>query len=84
MNGTTLPDFFLIGRGLGSTGTTSFIGSDGPAMIISSGEEGKVLVDVVVRYAGPQHLSTMMRVCQMTRQDGGVGVGIYVSKSILC
>lgn len=46
--------------------------------------EGVITVDVIVRYAGSQTLSDMMRVCQMTRNDGGVGVGIYVCLFKIC
>ncbi|WWC72319.1 uncharacterized protein I206_106281 [Kwoniella pini CBS 10737] len=73
-------DLFVNARGFGSSGHLDFIGSDGPESVISSGEEGKILIDVVVRYSGPQDLTTMMRVCQMTRGDTGVGVGIYSPK----
>ncbi|OCF31593.1 hypothetical protein I316_06792 [Kwoniella heveanensis BCC8398] len=73
-------DLFVKTQGLGSTGTTTFLGVDGPEQLITSGVEGKILIDVIVRYAGAQELDTMMRVCKMTRGDSGVGVGIYSPK----
>ncbi|WVF67404.1 hypothetical protein IAT40_002160 [Kwoniella sp. CBS 6097] len=73
-------DLFIKTQGLGSTGTTTFLGVDGPEQLITSGVEGKILVDVIIRYAGAQDLETMMRVCKMTRGGNGVGVGIYSPK----
>ncbi|KAK8853502.1 hypothetical protein IAR55_004209 [Kwoniella newhampshirensis] len=76
-NGTSPTGMFINARGLGSSGTVTFIGSDASEQLTTSGQEGHILVDVVVRYAGFQDLSTIMRVCQMARGDGGVGVGVY-------
>ncbi|WVQ94998.1 hypothetical protein IAU59_002090 [Kwoniella sp. CBS 9459] len=73
-------DLFIKTQGLGSTGTATFLGVDGPEQLITSGVEGKILIDVIVRYAGVQDLETMMRVCKMTRGDNGVGVAIYSPK----
>ncbi|WVQ66817.1 uncharacterized protein L199_005008 [Kwoniella botswanensis] len=76
-SGNAPSDLFVNARGFGSSGTLQFLGSDDPQAVITSGEEGKILIDVVVRYSGGQDLSTMMRVCKMTRGEDGVGVGIY-------
>ncbi|WVW86498.1 hypothetical protein I302_108547 [Kwoniella bestiolae CBS 10118] len=79
-SGTAPKDLFVNARGFGSSGTLQIVGSDGPEAVLMSGEEGKILIDVVVRYSGQQDLNTMMRVCKMTRGEDGVGVGIYSPK----
>ncbi|WVQ76683.1 hypothetical protein IAR50_006357 [Cryptococcus sp. DSM 104548] len=70
-------DLFINARGLGSTGTITFIGSDGDDDLKNSAPEQGITVDVIVKYAGVQTLDSMMRVCEMTRGQGGVGVGVY-------
>lgn len=77
-NGSAPSNFFFNGRGLGSSGTITFLGSEGDEGLQQEAGEGVITVDVIVRYAGPQALDDMMRVCEMARNDGGVGVGIYV------
>ncbi|WWC64911.1 uncharacterized protein I303_107525 [Kwoniella dejecticola CBS 10117] len=79
-SGVPPSDLFINARGFGSSGHLDFIGSDGPEAIVTSGEEGKILMDVITKYAGDQDLTTMMRVCKMTRGDSGVGIGIYSPK----
>ncbi|OXC67291.1 hypothetical protein AYX13_04209 [Cryptococcus neoformans] len=76
-NGSAPSNFFFNGRGLGSSGTITFLGSEGDEGLQQEAGEGVITVDVIVRYAGPQALDDMMRVCEMARNDGGVGVGIY-------
>jgi hypothetical protein len=78
---TTSPlakDFFIISRGIASPGTVEFVGSDAPSDMVEGGEDGALRVDVVVRYTGSQELQEIMQVCQMSRADGSLGVGIYV------
>ncbi|WRT69922.1 uncharacterized protein IL334_006913 [Kwoniella shivajii] len=76
-SGNPPSDIFINSRGFGSSGSIHFLGSDGPEAVISSGQEGQILIDVVVRYSGNQDLNTMMKVCKMSRGSDGVGVGIY-------
>lgn len=83
-NGSAPSNFFFNARGLGSSGTITFLGSEGNEALKQEAGEGLITVDVIVRYAGPQTLNDMMRVCEMTRNDGGVGVGIYVSLFKIC
>lgn len=83
-NGSAPSSFFFNARGLGSSGTITFLGSEGDEALKQEAGEGVITVDVIVRYAGSQTLSDMMRVCQMTRNDGGVGVGIYVCLFKIC
>lgn len=73
-----LTDFSILSSGIGSAGTLQFIGADAPTEIVNGGKEGVITVDVVVRYAGPQNLTTMVNVCQMDRENS-TGVGIFVS-----
>ncbi|WVR09697.1 hypothetical protein IAU60_006773 [Kwoniella sp. DSM 27419] len=70
-------DLFIQAHGLASSGTLTFVGADAAEPLIASGVEGQILVDVIVRYSGSQSLGDMMRVCNMTRGDGGLGIGIY-------
>lgn len=77
-NGSAPSNLFFNGRGLGSSGTITFLGSEGDEELQQEAGEGVITVDVIIRYAGPQALDDMMRVCEMARDDGGVGVGIYV------
>ncbi|KAL7420695.1 hypothetical protein Q5752_004646 [Cryptotrichosporon argae] len=72
-----LDSFFMVARGLAATGTVEFVGTDGPSDVISGGDEDNIRVDVVVRYAEGRNLSTIMNICQMRRDDGSVGVGIF-------
>ncbi|WWC92035.1 uncharacterized protein L201_006989 [Kwoniella dendrophila CBS 6074] len=76
-SGKPSSDIFINAKGLGSSGTLNFLGSDGPEAIITAGEEGKILIDVIIKYSGCQDLSTMMKVCKMTRGTDGLGIGIY-------
>ena len=71
-------DFAVTATGLGASGTVEVVGSDA-AVQVASGTEGMLQVDVVVRYSGDLDLNRIMRVCRMSRTDGGMGVGIYVS-----
>jgi hypothetical protein len=78
-----LPDFTLIARGLGSSGTVEMIGSDSPAAVLADGKEGVMVVEVVALYSGAQTLDQIMRVCQLSIGDQGVGLGIFVSGSLV-
>ena len=71
-------DFAITATGLGASGTVEMVGSDTSGPVVN-GTEGVVEVDVIVQYSSEQDLDSTMRVCKMTRGDGGVGVGIYVS-----
>ncbi|WVO15747.1 hypothetical protein L204_103409 [Cryptococcus depauperatus] len=70
------PNFFIDTRGLGSSGKVSFIGAEASKDLKASGQENAIVVDVLVKYAGPQSLDKMMKVCDMARDDA-VGIGIY-------
>lgn len=72
-------EFFLMSRGLGSSGTIYFVGRDAPDDVINGGKEELIRVDVVMRYSGVQDLKNVVQVCQMDKSDGSSGVGIYVS-----
>ncbi|ODO03023.1 hypothetical protein I350_05867 [Cryptococcus amylolentus CBS 6273] len=76
-NASAPSDLFINARGLGSTGTITFVGSDGSDDLKNSAPEGNITVDVIVKYAGLQALDSMLKVCEMNRGEGGVGVGIY-------
>lgn len=75
-----LPDFTLIARGLGSSGTVEMVGTDGPPEVLDDGKEGMVVVEVVALYSGVQDIDSIMRVCQLSTPDQGVGLGIFVSQ----
>lgn len=77
-NSSYLKDFFIQARGLGSSGTIEFVGGDYPAQIMQGGNDNELRVDVVLRYGGPQDPMTTVNVCQMEREDGSAGIGIYV------
>ncbi|WWD19931.1 hypothetical protein CI109_104403 [Kwoniella shandongensis] len=77
VNGTPPSNMFINAHGLGSSGTITFIGTGGAEHLLTSGKEDQILIDVIVRYSGQQKLDDIMQVCQMTRGDGGVGVGLY-------
>jgi hypothetical protein len=40
-----------------------------------------VRIDVVMQYGGFQDVQGLVRVCEVVRADGSVGVGVYVSFS---
>jgi len=71
-------DLAITATGLGASGTLEIVGSDSSDMV-ANGTEGTVVVDVVVRYSGPQELNDMMKVCRMVKGGPDAGVGIYVS-----
>ncbi|ORY25431.1 hypothetical protein BCR39DRAFT_544074 [Naematelia encephala] len=75
-----LSDFLITARGLGSSGTIEFVGTEASETVLEGGAEGMIRVDVVIRYSGAQNLSDMMRVCQMVRGDGAQSVGIYTAQ----
>lgn len=66
-------------RGLGSSGTIEFVGSDYPGPIIQGGEDNDIRVDVVLRYGGDQDVMDTVHVCKLDRDDGSSGIGIFVS-----
>lgn len=70
-------DLYVIARGLAATGTVEIVGSNAPQGVIDGGEEGVVKIDVLARYASGEDLEKVANVCQMTREDGSTGVGIY-------
>lgn len=76
-NSSYLKDFFIQARGLGSSGTIEFVGGDYPSQIMQGGNDNELRVDVVLRYGGPQDPMTTVNVCQMEREDGSSGIGIY-------
>lgn len=77
-NASFIDDLFITARGLGSSGTIEFIGSDYPGPIIQGGEENDIKVDVVLRYGGDQDVMDTVHVCKMDRDDGSSGIGIFV------
>ena len=77
-NDSYVNDLFITARGLGSSGTIEFIGSDYPGPIIQGGSENDIKVDVVLRYGGDQDVMDTVHVCKMERDDGSAGIGIYV------
>ena len=80
LNGTDLThDLFILTRGLGAWGTVAMIGSDAPAALIDSGNETMIRVDVVMRYQGIQDPNVMVRIGEMTKDDGSRGIGLFVS-----
>ena len=74
----SVPDFTLVARGLGSSGTVEIVGIDSPESVITSGQEGNLTVEVIAEYSGYQSLDDIVKVCALQR-DTGVGIGIYVS-----
>ncbi|KAK4687378.1 hypothetical protein P7C73_g2737, partial [Tremellales sp. Uapishka_1] len=70
-------DFAVFARGLAAVGTVEFVGQDSANDILCGGEEGVIRVDVVASYGGSRDLNTIAKTCQMVRNDGGVGVGLY-------
>lgn len=74
-----LVDLPIISRGIASSGTVEWIGSDSDSSIINGGSEGNVRIDVIVQYGGYQDIKGIMKVCQLSRPDGTLGVGVYVS-----
>lgn len=68
---------YVIARGLAATGTVEIVGTNAPAGVIAGGEEGFVKVDVLARYSVGQDLKEVANVCQMKKEDGSAGVGIF-------
>lgn len=70
-------NLYVIARGLAATGTVEIVGSNAPEEVIGGGKEGVVKIDVLARYAVGQDLEDVANVCQMTREDGSSGIGIF-------
>jgi hypothetical protein len=77
-NASYIDDLFITARGLGSSGTIEFIGTDYPGPIIQGGEDNDIKVDVVLRYGGDQNVMDTVHVCKLDRDDGSSGIGIFV------
>lgn len=69
----------IFARGVASTGTIEIIGADADPDVINGGVEGMVRIDVVMQYGGFQDVGSQVRVCEVVRGDGSIGVGVYVS-----
>lgn len=74
-----LPDFTFIARGLGASGTVEIVGTDAPPEVLADGREGVMRVEVIALYSGQQDLEDIVRVCELSRGDDGVGLGVFVS-----
>lgn len=70
-------DLYFIARGLAASGTIEFVGSKSPPAVVTGGTEGQLQVDVIARIAVGLNLTKIVNVCQMDRDDGSTGVGIY-------
>ena len=71
----------IFARGVASTGTIEIIGADADPDVINGGVEGMVRIDVVMQYGGFQDVGSKVRVCEVVRGDGSIGVGVYVSSA---
>ncbi|KAL1405249.1 hypothetical protein Q8F55_008875 [Vanrija albida] len=70
-------DLYFIARGLAASGTIEFVGSKSPPAVVMGGTEGFIQVDVIARIAVGLNLTHIVNVCQLDRDDGSTGVGIY-------
>lgn len=77
-----LPEFTFIARGLGSSGTVEIVGTDAPPEVLADGKEGVMRVEVIATYSGQQDLEDIVRVCQLSRGNKGIGLGVFVSCEI--
>lgn len=74
----TLPHpLYFLARGLASSGTLEFVGSNSPDEVIEGGNEDSVRVDVIARVPKNRTLDSLARVCHMSRKDGSMGIGVY-------